>query len=300
MNPNSCTLAIMFADVAGSSGLYEKHGDELALESIERCLNVMRAVASEFSGRVIKTIGDELMVVFDNPEDAFCASCEIQWRVSDLAPCGTDKLGVRIGFHFGEALQQDDDVFGDSVNIAARVVELAKAGQILTSGRTYDVMGITHTAHMRKLNSLSLRGMSHVETLYEGLWQDDENITALLSGVMDEPGMHALAKLNYAGKAIDFDAQCKLVTFGRDLTNSVVVTSRKASRAHARIERRREKLILIDQSANGTYVTDEQGRETVLRLEEMALRGRGLISFGEPVATGNVSLLEYMLESVAN
>lgn len=157
--------------------------------------------------------------------------------------------------------------------------------------------GKPHTLHMRKLNSLSLRGMSHVETIYEGIWQDDENITAMLTGVMNEPGGQELARLSYGGKAIEFDVQSRHVTFGRDPASSVVVSSRKASRAHARIERRREKLILVDQSANGTYVTDEQGRKTVLRLEEMALRGRGYVSFGEPVATRGASLLEYMLDS---
>ena len=295
MNANTSNLAILFADVAGSSGLYERHGNALALAAIERCIDVMRAATLESNGRVVKTIGDELMVVFNNTEDAFCAACEMQWRVCELPPCGTDRIAVRIGFHFGQTLQQDGDVFGDSVNIAARLVELAKAGQILTSGRTFDIMGPPHTAHMRKLNSLSFRGMSHIETIYEGLWQSDENITALLSGVMAEPSAQDQAELSYGGELIAFDPQCKCVTFGREATNSVVVSSRKASRVHARIERRREKLILIDQSANGTYVMDEQGRETVLRLEEMALRGRGFVSFGEPVVAGGESLLEYSL-----
>ena len=259
--------------------------------------NAERAAATtELNGRVIKTIGDEVMAVFDTAEDAFCASCEIQWRVWDLPPCSSDKLSVKIGFHFGQTIQQDNDVFGDSVNIAARLVELAKAGQILTCGRTFNILDPVHRAHMRKLNNLTLRGMSHSETIYEGLWQGDENLTALLSGIMDQPRGNARAILRYDGRDIEFEPQCKSVTFGRDSTNTFVVSNRKASRTHARIERRRDKLILIDESANGTFVTDEQGRDTVLRLEEMALRGRGIVSFGEPVTPGGTGLLEYTLD----
>jgi adenylate cyclase len=296
MSANTRNLAILFADVAGSTGLYQKYGDVRALAAIDSCIGVMRAVTSQLNGRVIKTIGDEVMAVFDTPEDAFCASCEMQWRVMDLPWCGSDRTEVRIGFHYGQTLQQNDDVFGDSVNIAARLVGIAKAGQILTSGRTFDVIGRAHSAHMRKLNSLTLRGMSHSETIYEGLWQDDENITALLSGTLAQPRVDAEAKLRYGGVRIDFDPQCKRMTFGRDPVNTVVVSSRKASRVHARIERRRDKLILIDQSANGTFITDERGRDSVLRLEEMSLRGHGFVSFGEPVVAGSAGLLEYSLD----
>ena len=299
MKPKPALLAILFADVAGSSGLYQNHGDALALAAIERCLAVLAAVTVECRGRVVKTIGDELMAVFNSADDAFCAAREMQWRVNDVPACGGDKLAVRIGFHFGQALQQDDDVFGDSVNVAARLVELAKAGQIITSARTMESVDRVHAAHARKLSTLKLRGMEREETLYEGLWHDNDNITTLLSGVMPQPPAGARLELRYAGVAVDVDPATQHMTLGRDPKSEVVVTSRKASRVHARIERRRDKFILIDQSSNGTYVTDENGRETVLRMEEMALRGRGLVSFGEPVTSRAGELLAYTCQTEA-
>lgn len=299
MTPKTPQIAILFADVAGSTGLYQNYGDEQALTAIERCLGVLRDATAEYRGRVIKTIGDALMVVFDSADDAFCAAFEMQWRVEDLPACGTDKLAVRIGYHYGPALQQDGDVFGDSVNIAARLSAIAKAGQILTSGRTMAVVDRVNAAHARKLRTFKLRGMEHEETLYEGLWRDNENITALISGVMHpSPGSVRLI-LRYADVETRVGPECQSVALGRDPGSNVVVTSRRASRMHARIERRRDKFILIDQSSNGTFVTDEIGQETVLRLEEMALRGRGLVSFGEPVSAGGAGLLEFICETEA-
>ena len=299
MTPKTESLAILFADVAGSSGLYQNYGDTQALASIERCLSVMRAATAEYRGRVIKTIGDELMVVFASADDAFCAACEMQWRVADIPACGADKLAVRIGFHYGQTLQQNGDVFGDSVNIAARLVALAKAGQIITSGRTIREVDRIYAAHARKLSALKLRGMDHAEIIYEALWHDNENITALISGVLPQSPASARLILRHGGVVTGVDSASQSVTLGRDPASSVVVASRRASRMHARIESRRDKFVLIDQSSNGTYVTDENGRETVLRMEEMALRGRGVVSFGEPVVAGAEGLLEFICETDA-
>ena len=299
MTPKNQPLAIMFADIAGSSGLYQNYGDEQALEAIDGCLAALRAAGDVYGGRVVKTIGDELMAVFPSADAAFCAAFEMQWRVADLPACGADKLAVRIGFHYGQALQQDGDVFGDSVNIAARLVQLAKPGQILTSGRTMAEVDRVHAAHARKLNTFKLRGMEHEETLYEGLWQDNDNITAFISGVLPQSAGSGRLILRYGDVATGVGADCHDLTLGRDAGCDVVVTSRRASRMHARIERRRDKFILIDQSSNGTFITDQNGHETVLRLEEMALRGRGFVSFGEPVVAGSAELLEFVCETAA-
>jgi adenylate cyclase len=296
MTPKLQPLAILFADIAGSSGLYQNYGDEQALTAIEGCLAVLRAAAAVYHGRVVKTIGDELMVVFPSADEAFCAAFEMQWRVVDLPACGADKLAVRIGFHYGQTIEQDGDVFGDSVNIAARLVRLAKPGQILTSARTMAAVDRVHAAHARKLNNFKLRGMEHEETLYEGLWHDNENITAFISGVLPQSLGSGRLVLRYGDVATGVGAECQGLTLGRDPASDVVVTSRRASRMHARIERRRDKFILIDQSSNGTFITDENGHETVLRLEEMALHGRGLVSFGEPVVAGGAGLLEFICE----
>ena len=108
----------MFADVSGSTRLYEQLGDAEALRIINGCLDQLRAAIVKSRGRVIKTIGDEIMASFDTAESAMMAACEIQQRVDGLPPFGEVKLAVRVGFHYGPAILENNDVFGDTVNLA--------------------------------------------------------------------------------------------------------------------------------------------------------------------------------------
>ena len=112
--------AVLFADVSGSTKLYETAGDQVAKAAIDECVRIMREKTEGAKGRVIKTIGDEVMAAFDSADNAFRASCEMQWRIADLPPIGTDQLAVRVGFHHGPAIEQDNDVFGDAVNKIGR------------------------------------------------------------------------------------------------------------------------------------------------------------------------------------
>lgn len=291
-------LSTLFADVCGSTGLYRKHGDQAALTAIDGCIEVLRHVTGEFGGRIVKTIGDEVMAVFPVADDAFQAACEMQWRVCDLPPIGNDSLAIRVAFHHGPTLEQGDDVFGDSVNVAARLAELAKAGQIITSGRTVASLCRANTAYTRKLAGVNLRGMDTEETIFEAIWRDGDNITTLISGIVPNVNSHTRLVLRYKDQVVDAGAHCPVVTFGRDPTNSIVIASRKASRIHARIEWRRDKFFLVDQSTNGTYVTNDRGTVTAVRLEEISLTGRGLCGVGHP-APGADGLLEYNCEQVA-
>src|SRR6185503_4142405 len=99
--------AILFADIAGSTSLYQRHGDSAAMQSIGSAVAVMQRVVDANHGRVVKTIGDEVMAVFKTADDALRASFEIQWQVAELPPLGGEQIAVRIGFHYGPALDRD-------------------------------------------------------------------------------------------------------------------------------------------------------------------------------------------------
>lgn len=290
------TLSTLFADVAGSTGLYQRHGDRAALAAIENCLDLLKTVTAECGGQCVKTIGDELMAVFERAEDCHRAACEMQWRTSELPPLGADYLALRIGFHHGPALSQNGDVFGDSVNIAARLVGLAKPGQILTSGRTVRAGGRLLETGARRLGSHLLRGTQSEEAVYEVLWQDDSEVTAVLSHTLAEPVGGARLCLRVQGRELVMGVERPHVLIGRGAANDLVVPSPKASRVHAHIEWRRDKFILQDQSTNGTYVADDAGRETVLRMEEMALNGHGWIALGARVDASGDCIVEFSCE----
>jgi class 3 adenylate cyclase len=117
-------VAILFADVVGSTQLYDKFGDTKASETVARCLDVMKDATHQFKGTVIKTIGDEVMATFPTVDEAMGAATQMQTRISS----GEDeiKVSIRIGCHFGPVVQEQNDIFGAAVHTANRITSQAK------------------------------------------------------------------------------------------------------------------------------------------------------------------------------
>src|ERR1700704_873287 len=126
---DSRQTTVLFADVSGSTKLYETAGDAAALTAIGRCIEGMRKAADTTGGRGVQTIGDERMALCPSPDAAAGAAAEMHATIEQLPEVGGTKLGVRVGFHSGPVIQRENDVFGDTVNMAARLGEQAGEGQ---------------------------------------------------------------------------------------------------------------------------------------------------------------------------
>ena len=272
-------IAVLFADISDSTQLYERLGDAQALATVSRCLEVACGAAVGCGGRLVKTIGDEVMFVFATALQAAEAAVQIQERMSELANVLHLRLAFHVGFHFGAALEHDGDVFGDSVNTAARLVALAKAGQILTTASTVSVLPAYARPQLRDLHALTVKGKQHDLDVVELVWQ----ATADLTMVGRMPVLQMIeVELRHGDVVKVLDAATSAVTLGRDENSDLVIRDQRASRLHARIERRHDKFALVDSSANGTYVTFEGESEFLLHRQECLLKGRGFISFGHP------------------
>jgi class 3 adenylate cyclase len=269
---------VLFADVSGSTRLYESVGDAAALDTIGRCVATMRTACEGHGGRVVKTIGDEVMAVFPGADHAAEAAAEMQARISEQPVVGRVRLAIRVGFHFGPAIEVEGDVFGDSVNTAARMAALAKAEQVILTGQTVDLLSPLLRARVRQIDSLTVKGKHKDIGIFELIWQGpDAELTALATRPIHVP---ARILLRHHEREIELNEAHPSVTLGRDPQNDLVIADRMASRLHARIERRRDKFVLVDQSSNGTFVTIEGDAEIQLRREEIVLRGRGRATFG--------------------
>jgi hypothetical protein len=248
-----------------------------ALSLVSRCLDLARDTAAGYGGRLVKTIGDAVMVVFPTADQAGAAAAEIQNKTSKLAQSENIRLAFRIGFHAGVAIEQDGDVYGDCVNIAARMVALAKGGQIIVSASTAQVLSPYLRQQLRDMDDVTVKGKVRDMGIAELVWQDPADLTTLAT----RPSFHgAEIELQLGERTIRLNAETAALTIGRDAGNDVVIASKRASRHHARIERRRDRFVLVDQSSNGTYVTFEGETEIMLHHEELRLRGRGQISLG--------------------
>jgi len=295
MAEQATEAAVLFADVSGSTKLYETAGDAFAHAAIERCVNLMRERTVQATGKVIKTIGDEVMSQFPTADAAADAAIEMQSAIAELPPVGNTKIGIRIGFNFGPIVERDGDIFGDAVNLAARLSHVAAKDQIITARDTVMRMSPMLKSSTRAITTIQVKGKAEEIQVYELIWQQSEDMTTLASTKSIFKLKKTVLRLKVQGAEVVLSAEKPAVALGRDASADVVVKERMASRAHGKIERRLDKFILTDHSANGTYVTIEGDKEIILRREEFTLRSHGWIAFGQPRATAT-DVIEFFCE----
>ena len=190
MARKTTNLAIVFAHIGGgSTRLYETLGDAPARELMSQCLNLMTEQTTRFFGTVIKTIGDEIMCTFPTAENATESAIGMQEAITedlpDVNPNTPSSMTLRIGLHFGSVILEGGDVFGDAVNVAARMAGLAKGGQIITTQQTTDELPQTLRSNTRHLDRIAVKGKSELIDIFEVNWQTEEGArtaTNLLKG----------------------------------------------------------------------------------------------------------------------
>ena len=289
-------VAVLFADIAGSTKLYEILGDAQAKVLIDEALAALRAITERYRGRVVKTIGDEVMCVFANAERGFLAATDMQNSVNALPVVTNTKRMIRVGFHAGPVIEENGDVFGDTVNVAARMAGLAKGMQIMTSGSTVETLPPALRGATRAIAAVAVKGKADDMTVCEVLWQDSEDLTMATNSLGAGESTAELV-LRHAGREIILGAGKTSAMLGRDPGSDLVISDAKASRHHARIEKRRDKFFISDQSTNGTYVTFAGEHEIVLRREEVTLRGSGSILFGRSRADPSGDSVEFAVRN---
>jgi class 3 adenylate cyclase len=285
----------LFADISGSTALYETLGDTNAKAMIDECITLMRAATARHAGRVIKTIGDELMCVFPDADCGSTAASEMQQAVAVLPKFANVRRAIRVGFHVGPLIESDGDVFGDTVNTAARMAGLAKADQIITTFAAVEQMSPLLRGTTRHIAALAVKGKGDDVEVYEVIWNEADDLTTMATASPVKVAQPQSLHLKHGAREITLEGQGARAVIGRDADCQIVLSDKKASRVHARIERRRDKYVLVDQSTNGTYVTFAGEAEMALRREEVILRGEGRIVFGHPIAESAEETVDFRL-----
>jgi len=294
-------LAIVFADVVGSTQLYESLGDDDARETVQRCVDCMKECTVEFGGEVIKTMGDEVMSTFTTADEAMNAASQMQQRITNGNLSGKDdiQVSIRIGCHFGHVVIEERDIFGASVATANRMTSQAKAGQIITTESTIELLSEEWRAVVRQIGVATLRGQIDEVALYEVLWQPEE-ATSMLPKIdwgdaeVKNPGK---LSLKFQGEQVVLAADgLRNVTLGRADENHVTIKGNLISRVHARIELNKSNYMIIDESTNGTFVQRDDGEEVYVRRDSAPLKGSGLIGLGRVAARGTPLAVEYECE----
>lgn len=282
MSATQRKLIVMFADVSGSAGLFERLGDTEAMYAVERCLKRMNRSIDAYRGRTVQIAGDELLATFDSAEDACQAAIDMQQRIADLPPVSGLKLTIRIGLHEGSVIEEDGKLSGEVVNNAARIAGIARRDQILGSSALVAALpqpGVIAVKPVPELGVVVENGADLA--LFRIHWPGHESsfhADTASSPASILPGDRLCVR--YRGKTFLLDAKTGNLTLGRDLTCKLIIEDRKASRQHARIEKRVDSYYLVDSSTNGSFVTLAGRQEVMVRRSELLLEGNGRICFG--------------------
>ena len=288
-------VAILFADVVGSTQLYDKFGDTKASETVARCLDIMKDATFQFNGTVIKTIGDEVMSTFPTVDEAMGAASQMQTRISSGE--GEIKVSIRIGCHYGPVVQEQNDIFGAAVHTANRMTSQAKSKQIIVSGSTVEKMSADWRKQTRQIDVATVRGRVDEVALFEFIWQPEEATSMLPTIDWDsKTNTASRIRLTYRDQTVVVDDSRKGINMGRADDNDLVVKGNLISRIHARIEMRRGRFILVDQSTNGTFLENAQGQESFVRRDSTELSGEGIIGLGRVAKPGTPLAIHYVCE----
>lgn len=276
-------LAVLFADVSNSTALYSKLGDPQAKAAIDECFEHILLLLAKFEGRLVKTIGDEVLCVFPTADQAVLAASEMQVAI-DERRFGGQAIQLHIGLNFGAALVSANDVYGDTVNVAGYLTAVARAGQIVASEAAAVQLSAALKSCVRPVYRAVLKGSGRETTVYQVVWSRAEGELTDVSFDFNRllpPDMGALV-LELDQALIEVRAERPSVSIGRSSTCDLVIDVPKVSRLHLTIQLRRTHFYLVDQSINGTWVTTDGGNECHLLRAEMMLSGAGVISLGCP------------------
>jgi adenylate cyclase len=296
-------LAILFADVVGSTRIYEVMGDLRARDMVLTCVEIMRSATEQNHGTVIKTIGDEIMATFPTANDALNAASRMQHDIrihSELKVEG-QSIAIRIGGHFGPVVLENRDIFGAAVHTANRMTSQAKAGQIMVTSAMVQRLAPEWQSAVRQIDVATLKGKTNEDELYEVLWQKEDATSmlpaiALGAAVASQKQRTRRLRVRFQGQEIVLDDAHTSMTIGRAEENDIVIKGNLISRTHAKIELNRGKFLLIDQSTNGTFVTTREGEEAFVRRDSMQLKSEGVIGFGRVAETSSPLTVRYVCE----
>lgn len=262
MEANKSTT-VLFAEPSSNAQRYEAPRNAV--------LATLIRIADATGGRVVKSIGGKLMIVFATPDAAASAASKMQAAIAALPAIEGTQLGVHIGFHSDPTVRRGSRLSDDTIKLALQLLQQAQDGQTVTSEQTANQLDPAFRGFSR-----SLRAMPHAK---------DVRVCELTSwhqqGIRPA-GWSAMAvlRLTYGDQLVACSRDEPCVVIGRDDDCGLVVDNRAASRRHCTVEYCQGDFVVRDHSSNGTYVTIKQGSEVLLKSDKLSLPEEGALAIG--------------------
>lgn len=285
-------VTVVFADFAGSTGVFESLGNAKATQAITYLTQWVSGVCESHGGLFVKYLGDGVLCVFINNTAAIDAALELQRvhqkRINEWT--GPGLMRLQIGLARGEVVEQDADYYGDAVNVASRLSDLAGSDQILVTDSVISQLPPHNNVRSRSLGALEIRGRSELCVVHRIEWQSElhtEAFTMPAGLSWTEPPASVAppssVELSWLDMKSEFSVADLPIFLGRDPSAEFVIEDPRVSRRHARIQWRAGRFYFEDLSSYGSWIRFANNQTVVpLRRQECVLPLEGEIALGGP------------------
>ena len=291
-------VAVLIADVCGSTPLYETSGNIKALDLIASCLDNISRIVDDEGGTVLRSKGDDVLCTFPDADSAVRAATRMMDDQTD------QPLEIHVGIDHGPVVHDRGGIFGDVVNTAARMQSLAKPGEIITTEAVYDQLSDDLRCQVRHLDSQTVKGKSEPMNIY-AVFKNDTQVTYYVG----EDGKHTVhpknlfkaggpkvnVTLEFGDRTIVRRDGAAGFHIGRAGSCDLIIDQPCVSRDHAVLTVRRGKVLLTDMSSTGTWIVQADGEPVLLRRDVMQLASDGIVSLGLRPRDDGPTIIKYRL-----
>lgn len=271
-------LGVLNAEIVGVAQLREMLGEGVADEALAGGLAFLCGVAAESGCRQVSRSDHGFVCLFEQVAPMFQCASRMQSELARYPAAGGIKLAARMGMEFGPVRQDGDAVAGEAADTAAQLVELAKAHQILAGQHAVDALPAPLARCVRALDPTA--GGVLVPDAHEFLWRAAEALDLVSKPLAQRPAKGPVLRLKYRGRELLLDSGQEVFAIGRIGSSDLVLDDHRVSRLHARIERRGDDFVLVDESLNGTCVMVKGEKPVWVRGKDFTLHGEGGMRFG--------------------
>lgn len=279
---------ILFADLRGSTGLFETLGNAEATSVVTHCVSALGPAVTHRGGHVVKTLGDGLMAVFDTPAHAVKAAVQMHEVLAEIVARGSERgassglrqLRLQVAVARGEVVEMAGDCFGDAVNVAARLLDHAGDNETLVTGQVLAGLPQAQRARFRSLDQIALRGRVEPVQVFVLGGRRSSDSAATQFGDVPAAAEPDAVRLVWLDRQVVFASRQMPVVLGRSPQANFRVEDSRVSRSHARLDWHGGSFQLSDLSYNGTYVRFADGEIVSLRRGSCLLHGSGAIGLG--------------------
>jgi adenylate cyclase len=281
--------AILLADVVGSTPLYESIGNAAAMSRIGDWREGMCALVRGNGGEFISSKGDDVLAIFDEPRAAFAA-------VAQMRTPGSLAMSFHAGLHYGRVIRLGSDIYGDAVNLTARLAAIANPGEVLISQTLVDLLPPADRHLLAFLDKMTFKGKSEPCNIFTFL---DEDRTLNTEISLGRPDGDAAMDVRVICVTLRYNGQTRScrnnesVMIGRAPDCDLVIDRQWVSRHHATIAVANGRVRLAERSSSGTFISMQPGQEVLVRREDVLLLGSGTISPGMRGASSDAQVIHF-------